>query len=761
VYEIIGKRAKEYAQGIVDLAIDICKCPYGNISILDKEGVLVQIIEEQKITHYELDHHLIRQMTAPEKVYQAATDSKNPFYAGVPLINCDGLWIGALWVTGKLSKILNKQQQHNLLLLGTQLINYLEIDHDNRALVLNKVNFERFNDLFNYSSEIHCITDGEGRIKYINDSIYNLLGYPPGEVMDKTIWDFCVEGERDRVMPYIVAEITQGKDRFQIQTRTLTKNGELRWFEWSDVIKDDYWLINGRDITDRKQVESHAKVLTLAVEKSAAGVFIRNVNNELTWMNQSMEYMIGYSLEELKGKPIAKLLIGKDSDLSVFEYAVDLVKEHQPYQVELKCYKKDGTPVWLYMSNTPLFNEFGELEQYVGVAFDITHHKEAEAILIKTREDAINLSHAKENFLSVMSHELRTPLNGVIGASRILAEEEHLKHQEETLNILKFSSQNLLTLINDVLDFTKIETGNMSLESEPLNLRSLVDKTVHSLVHKAKEQGVELSYDFDVCIPNFVYGDHTRLYQILINLLGNAVKFTSNGYVKVQAKMEEEWEDKTAITFHVIDSGIGIAPDKIDAIFDAYTQAGAETSRKYGGTGLGLAITEKLIQLYGAEIKVSSTLGEGSDFYFTITFKKCDASIAQSASTFIQEDLKGHVLVVDDSSMNRIIAQKILSKWKLSVDLAEDGLQALEKIESNHYDLILMDIHMPGMDGFETVRVIRGKEELRYKNLPIIALTGSVYEEHDTLITEAGMNDYILKPFDADLLYKKIKKLLG
>jgi PAS domain S-box-containing protein len=761
VYEINGKRAKEYAQGIVDLATQVCKCPHGNIAMLDKEGVLVQVIENQKTTFFELDHHLIRQMMEPEKVHQAPAESKNPFYAGVPLINCDGVWIGALWVTDKQARILNKQQQHNLLLLGAQLINYLEIDHDNQALLLNKVNFERFNDLFNYSSEIHCITDGEGRIKYINDSIYNLLGYPPREVMDKTIWDFCVEGERDRVMPYIVAEISQGKDRFQIQTRTLTKTGELRWFEWSDVIKDDYWLINGRDITDRKQVESHARVLTLAVEKSSAGVFIRNVNNELSWMNQSMEHMIGYSLEELKGKPIAKLLIGKESDLSVFEYAVDMVKDNKPYQVELKCYKKDGTPVWLFMSNTPLFNEFGELEQYVGVAFDITSHKEAEAILIKTREDAISLSHAKENFLSVMSHELRTPLNGVIGASRILAEEEHLKHQEETLNILKFSSQNLLTLINDVLDFTKMETGNMSLESEPLDLRSLVDKTIHSLVHKAKEQGTELSYEFDERIPNFVYGDHTRLYQILINLLGNAVKFTSNGYVKVQVKMEEEREDKIAITFQVIDSGIGIAPDKLEAIFDAYTQAGAETSRKYGGTGLGLAITEKLIQLYGAEIKVTSTLGEGSNFYFTITFKKCDDSIAQAASTFIQEDLKGHVLVVDDSSMNRVIAQKILSKWKLSVDLAEDGLQALEKIESNDYDLILMDIHMPGMDGFETVRVIREKEEIKYKDLPIIALTGSVYDEHDTLITEAGMNDYILKPFDADLLYKKIKKLLG
>jgi CheY-like chemotaxis protein/two-component sensor histidine kinase len=317
-------------------------------------------------------------------------------------------------------------------------------------------------------------------------------------------------------------------------------------------------------------------------------------------------------------------------------------------------------------------------------------------------------------------------------------------------------------LINDVLDFTKIETGNMLLESEVLDLRSLVDKTIHSFKLKAYEQGIKLSYEFDERIPNFVYGDHTRLYQILVNLVGNAVKFTSNGFTKVQISLEEEREEETAIKFQIQDSGIGVAPDKLEAIFDAYTQAGAETSRKYGGTGLGLAITKKLVELHGAEIHVTSTLGEGTNFYFTISFQKCNASaVPRPVGPSVKEDLSGHVLVVDDSPMNRIIAQKILSKWKLSVDLAEDGMQALEKIESTHYDLVLLDIHMPVLDGFETVKNLRRRKEIKYKLLPVIALTGSVFAEHEHLIREAGMNDYILKPFDSELLYRKIKILLS
>jgi PAS domain S-box-containing protein len=736
-------------------------CPHSGLSILDDAGNWIPFFKGPDTTALEPEDIFLRDVLDAGKVYQRSNGGPG-FCAAVPLIPADNIRIGVLWVADKASKVLNDHQQRSFLLLSAQLMTYLEVERKNQELERSKMELGKFNDLFNYSNEIHCITDQEGKIKYINDSVHQLLGYMPAEVMNKTIWDFCAAGERERSMPVILAEIAAGKDRFQIETKTITKNGKIKWFEWSDVIKDGNWLVNGRDISRRKQAEMQAKVLTVAVEKSTAGVFIRNADNKVTWINEAMEHLTGYTLKELKGKVIAKLLVGQDTDISVFEYAVKMAQANESYKIEIKCYKKDGTPIWLFISNTPSFNEFGELERYVGVAFDITDRKEAEAQLIKTREDAINLSLAKENFLSVMSHELRTPLNGVIGASRLLVDAEHLEQQKETLNILQFSAQNLLTLINDVLDFTKIETGNMLLESELLDLRSLVDKTTHSFKPKALEQGIKLGYDFDARVPNFVYGDPTRLYQILVNLVGNAVKFTSKGYIDIQVALEEEREHDTVMKFTIKDTGIGIAYDKLENIFNAYTQAGAETSRKYGGTGLGLAITKKLVELHGSEIHVVSTLGEGTSFFFSIAFRKCDPSeVCEPAAPVVQEDLSGHVLVVDDSPMNRVIAQKILSRWKLSVDLAENGLEALEKIESTNYDLVLMDIHMPVMDGFEAVKNLRSRAEPKYQLLPVLALTGSVFLGHEHLIKEAGMNDYVLKPFDAALLYRKLKALLA
>jgi PAS domain S-box-containing protein len=312
---ITGKPTAAYIRGIADLASHICNCSYAQVSILDEGGQLIRNEKDPDVEYSDANDAFIREVTEGGKVYQLkvagaaimnhteeTAGSVNRFYAGVPLIRPDGFRIGALWVTDKGTRFLDEQQQRSFLLLGTQLVAYLEVERKNQDLEHAGIELLRFNDLFNYSNEIHCITDGEGKIKYINNSIYDLLGYLPAEVMNKTIWDFCVDGERERSMPIIHAEIGKGKDRFQIQTKTITKSGELRWFEWSDVIKDGNWLINGRDVTRRKQAEMQAKVLTLAVEKSSAGVFIRNVNNEVTWMNEAMENLMGYTLVELKGK---------------------------------------------------------------------------------------------------------------------------------------------------------------------------------------------------------------------------------------------------------------------------------------------------------------------------------------------------------------------------------------------------------------------------------------------------------------------------
>lgn len=688
-------------------------------------------------------------------------DHNLSYVAGIPLITSDGRRAGALAVMDTKPANLSSDQIAALKVVAMGTISILELTRKNTDLQQLLTKAEKFQDLFNNSNEIHCITDHEGKIEFINESVLTILGFSSREVLGKNIWEFSVPGERDRLMPGIYEQIGKGKSRFDTETRVITKAGRIRWFSWSNVIKDGHWLVNGRDITKTKENELQLQTLSLAVEKSSVGVLFRNEKNEVLWMNEAFEKMFGYPLSELKGKKFGHLLIGEGTDRSVLKMAEDTFIEKKSYQIEILLYRKDGSPVWMYLSNTPLYHD--DLpERWVCVAVDINERKKAELALVNTRDEAIKLSLAKENFLSVMSHEMRTPLNAVIGITNALIEESPQDSQRENLDILKFSSQNLLTLINDVLDFTKIETGNLHLEFIPFNLKQLVHNTLHAFQYKSDLKQVQIKSSVDPRIPEHVTGDPTRLYQILNNLLSNAVKFTEKGHVSLNLDLVEEDDKMVSIAFAVSDTGIGIPADKLEVIFEAYEQAGSETSRKYGGTGLGLAITKKLVELFQSRIVVQSELGKGSTFSFTLQLSKpLESTKAPDIDPREFENLSARVLLVDDNAMNRLIGKKVLQKWGIDPDFAENGKEALEKIHTNNYDLVFMDIQMPVMDGFEAVRHIRGMKEEKYQQLPIIALTASSMPEDEIKFREAGMNDFILKPFEAQAMYKTIAPYLN
>jgi len=359
-----------------------------------------------------------------------------------------------------------------------------------------------------------------------------------------------------------------------------------------------------------------------------------------------------------------------------------------------------------------------------------------------------------------MSHEIRTPLNAVIGMSRLLQEDHHLEEQEENLGVLKFSAENLMNLINDVLDFTKIETGNIELESAEVNLRELIDGITKSMQFRVSDKNIYLKGNVDEAVPDIVMGDRTRICQILLNLAGNSVKFTEEGGITIDLKVIEQTQNNVTVRFAVNDTGIGIAADKIDTIFESFKQAEADTTRKYGGTGLGLAITKKLVELHGSRIHVDSTPGKGSSFSFTVRFNK--GQVQDNSDTnknAVETELQLNVLVVDDNQINRLLINKVMTKWGTTVDFAENGLEAVAKIEGKaDYDVVLMDIHMPIMGGLEATEIIRSKSETYFQQLPIIALTASMLTSEVNEITRAGMNDYILKPFDPKGLYDKLAR---
>ncbi|MEJ7778258.1 MAG: PAS domain S-box protein [Daejeonella sp.] len=609
------------------------------------------------------------------------------------------------------------------------------------------------------------ICDGKGKVTWINAATEDLLGFTLDELKGKLLSEVVAgEGTDEGVLEYSRQALAK-KRPYRIDLQVYKKDGSPIWLHSSATpilnesgeIERQVEIVN--DITEQKNAEEQLTLLSLVASKTINGVAISTSDGKIKWINEALENLTGYNLEDFKNTRPGDLLSGEGTDQELLATARKQASLCIPSNIELLSYKKDGSPVWLSISNTPTFNKDGSLDQQVEIINDISERKLAEEELIKTREEALQLSKAKETFLSVMSHEIRTPLNAVIGMSHILMDDNPTESQMENLQILGFSAQNLLKLINDILDFTKIETGNMVLEDVNVDLKELVTQTLNSLQFKTAEKTVVLKSEIDHRIPNYVRGDHTRLYQILINLLGNAVKFTEDGEVKLKIDLLQETKKSIKVRFEISDTGIGIEPDKIDYIFSSYTQASSDTTRKYGGTGLGLTITKSLVQLYNSTIVVESELGKGSAFSFVIDFNRSeDPSIQTEKKTPLQQ-LSATILVVDDNEMNRILANKVLVKWGVKVDFAENGQIAVDKVQQSEYDLILMDLHMPVMDGMEASRAIRNLGG-SFTTLPIVALTASIFAHELETITESGMDGYVMKPFIPNDLYNKIRSLL-
>lgn len=369
---------------------------------------------------------------------------------------------------------------------------------------------------------------------------------------------------------------------------------------------------------------------------------------------------------------------------------------------------------------------------------------------------------SKSDFLSTMSHELRTPLNSVIGMAELLKDEPHSVEQDENLQILNFSAASLYSLINDILDFNKLGSEKLYLETVSVNLSALMNDICAGMRVQAKEKGLNLILEMDVGIKDLhIFTDPTRLSQIIYNLTGNAIKFTPLGSVTVGLKLIERDSENIFIRFSVLDTGIGINIENQQVIFEPFIQASTSTTRNFGGTGLGLAIVNRLLILFKSKINMESSQGEGSNFYFDIPFKLDISPVEmRNANGELEYDLRGlRVLVVEDNPINSLLLKKVLTKWKNIPDFAKNGQEALDKLVSDRYDVILMDIHMPVLDGYETTRQIRLLPDAFKSKIPVIALTASVSNNLYEKIKSAGMNDYVNKPFNSKELYTKLKEI--
>lgn len=386
--------------------------------------------------------------------------------------------------------------------------------------------------------------------------------------------------------------------------------------------------------------------------------------------------------------------------------------------------------------------------------------------LLLAKKVAENATKAKSEFLSNMTHELRTPLNGVIGLADLVLNEDLSNNVQEMLENIKFSANHLSNVINEILDFSKIEAGKTTFENIEFNLPNLINSVYNNLIVTAKAKGIELILDYDDKLPDVISGDEVKLNQTINNVVGNALKFTNNGYVKLICSLinDKKPSENVLIRFTVEDTGIGIKPENLNNIFDSFIQSDSSVSRKFGGTGLGLTITKKMIELQGGWMKATSKYGMGSKFTFEIPYQFVSYKSSKTTKTnpFENKNIDASILVVDDVAINQLVVSKILKKWNINVDIASSGKDALYLLKKRNYDLILMDVQMPEMSGIEATIIIRNNDEFAHiSDIPIIAFTANAFDDSQKFVLESGMNAFVTKPVNPQKLYNEIDRLLS
>ena len=440
-----------------------------------------------------------------------------------------------------------------------------------------------------------------------------------------------------------------------------------------------------------------------------------------------------------------------------------IAKGENSWEYDYRFLKNDATYAHVNTRGYIINNDAQKAVRMIGSIQDITERKNAELETGKAKIEAEEARKIQEQFLANMSHEIRTPMNGVIGMTQLLAGTDLNIDQKEFVETIQESTNNLMAIINDILDLTKIVAGKITLLQNDYVFIDLINSCIKMNQSKADEKGILLNCTIDKNIQPVLSGDPYRLNQVLTNLVGNAIKFTHHGEVNVNINLLKENEESVALEFVVADTGIGIAQDKVDSVFERFMQVSGDNTRKYGGTGLGLTITKQLIQLQGGSIQAKSTQHEGSVFTFYLNILKgqlqppTDTKTENGTSYKKQNSLNGiHILLVEDNIVNQKVAFKLLTKQGAVVNVANHGKEAIEQLKKNKTDIILMDLQMPEMDGYEATEIIRHQMVAEFNNIPIIAITASALITDQKKCLVAGMNDYIAKPYLAAELYKKI-----
>ncbi|THU34796.1 response regulator [Niastella caeni] len=479
-------------------------------------------------------------------------------------------------------------------------------------------------------------------------------------------------------------------------------------------------------------------------------------DTELKWL--------GYTREEVIGKLFIYDVLEEETAKSVRENFPNFKKTGSIKERRLIMRTKTGKTFPVVLNSVAIYDASGNYLSSRSTIYDITEQQKVESALKEARQQAIESANVKEQFLANMSHEIRTPINSVIGFTNLLQKTNLQEEQHQFVNLIQSASENLLTIINDILDISKIEAGMLRIEKNPFSLRGLCSSIETMFYHRAREKNLSFSLYIQDNIPDTLTGDAVRLTQILVNLISNAIKFTQKGGISINITTLKQKNDYIRLRFSVKDSGIGISTDKLDAIFERFQQGETDTTRKYGGTGLGLSIVRNLVHLQGGNIQVDSDPGKGTEFIFEIEYSLMPVGEAMTASLSEKTEISAgafpdaRVLVVEDNAMNQLLIKFTFQSWKVNFELADNGTKAIEWLQRENFDLVLLDIQMPLMDGYATAQAIR--KELK-SDIPVIAMTAHALAGEREKCLSHGMNDYISKPIHERELYTLLTRYLS
>ena len=620
------------------------------------------------------------------------------------------------------------------------------------------------NEIFDYLPINIFTKDKDGNYIYLNKNAEESIGVKLEDVKGKSVFSIYPEATANKLHADDI-EVRKTK-KPKISHHEIELKGRKRHvFTGKKIINTslnkDLLIGFSVDITQNiqatKAVEDQKIFYQQIFNTVPNYIYVKDKNGKFLLVNEAVSELFHLTQEQILLEGIIN-----PSDFKVDEELnkqVDkkVIETEESIEYEESIIFKDGEEKWYHTTKKPLPDKDGVIN-ILGISVDITDRKKHSDELIKAKQ-------TKEQFLANMSHEIRTPINGIVGMVNLLEEIPATEEQKKYLHAIKTSSSNLQVIINDILDLSAIESGNIRFERIGFNLKSFFNTLISSFSYAAKQKGLTITLNLDPYIDDIVIGDPVRLNQVISNLIGNAVKFTKRGYVKVYALKISEENKRGSFQFIIDDSGIGIPDHKIQKVFENFEQGDVAINRKYGGTGLGLAIVKQLVEVQDGSIDVQSKPGRGTKFTVNLKFDigseedkgESKPAVSTYESSDKKLDLSKHkLLLVEDNDVNILYTRKILQNWNCAPDEAKNGLIALEMLKENDYDLILMDVRMPIMDGFEATKFIRANFKPPKSNTPIIALTANAIKGDDEKCIQAGMNDYLSKPFQPETLKNKI-----